>query len=263
MANELPSDTVLDETPARALKFLGAAGYNTTIFAILSKRGYTAATHEQGWQLLLAASGYRKLPTTGAQTPAGREALEALDAWDEPNFRVARAALEGEFPAQADYVFADLSPQIGTGAIVSVTTFLDRRDALAKGRDGTAKEDKAAVKKLSERGITDEVCANLRKLLGDAVAAPAAPKEPAAPAPDADPAAAKNAKVELYRWYSEWNAIAHADIKRRDYLLQLGLATRKTKKKAEGGSSASAAQADEPGAGGVETRGVGGGLVAT
>ena len=232
MANDTPSDTVLDETPQRALKLLGAAGRNVSIFGQLARRGYDAAAHEEGWQLLLAASGYRAPHSTNARplpSPKGVAALQEIDAWDEPNFRVAHAALDRAFPDQSAFLFEDLSAATGAGAVLSVTTFLDRRDVLAKGRKESAKEDRAAVKKLAERGITDDVAAHLRKLLAEAVVGPDAP--PVAPPPPSSAGEARKAKLALHAWYAEWSGIARVEVTRRDYLVQLGLAVRSVKKK--------------------------------
>lgn len=231
-SNTGPSDTVLDETPARALKFMSAVSTNPTIRAILERRGYTDAYHDKGWELLLKASGYKRAPAAPVQSrPEAAAAIAELDQWDEPHFRIARAAL-GEFPDQRDFVFENLDPQTGAGAVVSITTFLDRLDHLENGKDrkATRKIDHAALAKLAERGISDAERTRLRGLLKTAIASP----EPQAQAPKAPPAQnddARAVKLALWTFYSEWSEIAKADIKRRDYLIQLGLAKRKAPKK--------------------------------
>jgi hypothetical protein len=231
MANDTPSDTVLDDTPARALKLLGALSTNRAIRAILAKRGYTQADHERGWQLTLKASGYRRPPPVVLDTPASRDAIAAIDAWDEPNFRVARAALSAEFPKQNAFVFQDLAAQTGVAAVASVTTFLDRLDALEAGKDreATREADLAALAKLATRGIDAAERARLRKLLEIALGPSA--DTPADAVPEIDPAAEENeqreAKLALWRWYTEWREIARADVKRKDHLIQLGMAERK------------------------------------
>jgi hypothetical protein len=122
--------------------------------------------------------------------------------------------------------------------VVSVTTFLDRLDQLekAKERKATRKADHAALAKLEERGIGAAERGRLRGLLKSAMASPEpqaqAPKAPKAPkegaASDGEP---RKAKLALWTFYSEWSEIARADIKRRDYLINLGLAKRKAPKK--------------------------------
>jgi hypothetical protein len=41
----------------------------------------------------------------------------------------------------------------------------------------------------------------------------------------------QRALVDLHAWYKEWSETARALIKRRDFLVRLGLATRKPRKK--------------------------------
>ncbi len=229
-----PSDTVLDEITPRALKFLGALSTNPYIRATLAKRGYTDAHHNNGWTLLLRASGYRKPTGTVRSAPEATSAIATIDAWDEPNFRVARATLAAEFPDQLTFVFQDLEAQDGVGAVVSVTTFLDRLDELESGKDrkATRKVDQAALVRLAERGIDEGERKRLRGLLGVALSSP--PSDDGAPSVAADPKGAgelREAKVALYNFHAEWSEIARADIKRRDYLIQLGMASRKTGKK--------------------------------
>lgn len=227
-----PSDTVLDEAPARALKFLAAMSTNAYVWAALARRGYSDAEHEKGWQLLFKATGYRKPLAPAVDRSEASAAIAEIDAWDEPTFRVSRAALAGPFREQCEYLFQDLEPQTGAGAIVSVTTFLDRLDALDggdKSRAATKKKDHAAVAKLAERGITPEARKGMRKLLATALTAPPelAPEATA----DGNAEARRAAKGELRQWYAEWSEVAKADLRRRDHLILLGLAKRKVKKK--------------------------------
>ncbi len=78
--------------------------------------------------------------------------------------------------------------------------------------------------------------ARLRKLLAVATASPDAadlpPKALADAAKDATKAAEqREARVALWAFCTEWSEVAKADIKRRDHLIQLGLAKRKASKK--------------------------------
>ncbi len=229
--SKLPSDTVLNDTPARALKFMGAVSTNAYIRAVLDKRGYSDAEHERGWTLVLASSGYRgPPPATARSAPEAAAAIVTLDAWDEPNFRVASAALATEFPEQNAFLFQDLEPQTGAGAIVSITTFLDELES-GKDRKATKKIDQAAIAKLASRGITEVERARLRGLLSVALGSPGADAAP--PSVKVDPKAEaeqRAAKLALWAFYAEWSEIARADIKRRDHLIQLGMAKRKVKK---------------------------------
>lgn len=237
---QVPSDTVLDEIPARALKFFGAVSSNLYIRSVLAKRGYDDAIHERGWSLVLQSAGFRR----GAQLVMGRpEAMAAvveLDAWDEPNFRAARGALV-TLPAQRDFLFEDLTAQTGIAAVASVTTFLNRLDELEKGADrkGTRKADQAAVEKLAARGIGPDVRKHLRGLLAQATNSPDSASLEPDEAKEAKLGKQKEeqraAKIELWALFTEWSEIARADITRRDYLIMLGIAKRKkTEKKGKG-----------------------------
>ena len=236
---ELPSDTVLDETPARALKFFGAVSMNGGIRAALEQRGYTEAIHENGWDLVRRASGWRKASATPQQQTEAAKALAEIDKWDEPHFRIARAALVA-MPAQRKFLFEGLEAQQGIAAITSVGTFLDRTDELEKGeeRKKTRKADHAALAKLAERGIDGAERKRLRALLAIATGSPV-PAQPVSPEVKTKAEEQKTeqraAKIELWLLFHEWSEIAKSDISRRDYLIQLGLAKRKVKKPKGGG----------------------------
>lgn len=238
----LPSDSVLDDIPVRALKFFGAVSSNAYIRATLDGRGYSEAIHERGWELVLKASGFRRAASAALARPEAAAAIAELDAWDEPNFRVARAALL-EMPDQLEYVFDGLEPQKGVAAVASITTFLDRLDALqgSKERKATRIVDQAALDKLAERRIGPNERTRLRGLLAIATASPdpgvaaAGKSDPAKEA--AKKAEQREAKIALWMLLTEWSENAKADIQRRDHLIQLGIAKRKVgkTKKAKGG----------------------------
>lgn len=244
----VPSDTVLDGIPARALKFFGAVSTNPHIRAALARRGYSQSIHDEAWALLLKAAGYRRAVEPSPDRPEAVAAIAELDDWDEPNFRVARAALLS-MPEQRDFVFRDLSPARGAAAVVSVRTFLDRLDELENGEDrkATRKADHAALKKLAERRIDQAERSRLRELIAAATALPA--EEAPAPPEDAEKtetlaAEQREAKIKLWALWAEWSEVARAEIKRRDYLIQLGLAKRKTTKKGQAAADEAGAAAD-------------------
>jgi hypothetical protein len=54
---DIPSETVLEETPGRALTFLRGVTKYPQIQALLVPSGYLPEQHGEGWTLLLAASG--------------------------------------------------------------------------------------------------------------------------------------------------------------------------------------------------------------
>ncbi|WP_437595173.1 hypothetical protein [Sorangium sp. So ce1000] len=240
---EGPSRQVLAETPARALKFLSAAGKNKQIRALLRERGYTDEDHKEGWDLLHRASGFGIGEPDEVEDAEVGAAIAELDAWDEPHFRIIRAALERRHPVQEKFVFDNLTPQVGAGAVVSVKTLLDRLDALEKSakRKATRKDDHAALETLAKRGYPKEERSRLRQLVDIASGEGTASEEGDGEATgDAEPVRAVvdsrehvDALRALYAWHREWSETARAVIKRRDFLVRLGLAHRKTKAKSK------------------------------
>ncbi len=231
------SQAQLDETPARALKFLDGARVGPIRMA-LEARGYSDDDHEEGWRLLLKASG--RIPKAPLPTDtATREALSVLDAWDEPTFQIAYVALDRKFPVQRDFVFMNLQAATGAWAIVTVATFLDRLDVLEIGKDraATHEADLKALALLSKRGITKGERTRMRALVE--IAKSSEPGTEPAVQQSYEQAETERQKglIELRGWYEEWAGVAHAVIKRRDYLIRLGLAKRKASKKKGGGEA--------------------------
>lgn len=216
-----PSRSTLERAYDRAPRFLRAIGRYPEISAALAEVGYTAADHDEGWNLLHRVAGYRRdEPVVLAKSP-GADAMAELDAWDEKGFVLARAALERRHPAQADFVFEGLEASTGAEAVLGVRTFLERLTALAEdpARAETRDADAAALATLAERGIDAAERARLAELVR--VASSAAP----AVLPDDDDADV--ALVELYAWYREWSRTARVVIKSRRMLIYLGLANPK------------------------------------
>jgi hypothetical protein len=73
----------------------------------------------------------------------------------------------------------------------------------------------------------------LRQLITTAKSAPDSAPETPQLAPNA--AERLEALKDLRAWYDDWSEVAHAVVKRRDQLIRLGLAQRKTKKKNKSG----------------------------
>ncbi len=243
-----PSDDTLERTPARALTFLRAIATNSGIASQLAVRGYTQHEHQEGWLRLHKAAGYVSLPADAGAAASDQQAQAAvaeLDAWDEPHFAAAEAALERHHPAQRAFVFAGLTPATGAGSILSVSTFLDRVDALEHGEDrkGTRKADHAAVELLASRGITPGERKRLRGLIKIAETASVQPSAgDVVPAPNPAAESHRGDLLALYAWYSDWSTTARSFIKRRDHLVRLGLA----KRKARGASEADSSNASAP-----------------
>lgn len=215
---------VLEATPGRALTLLRAIGTSEAIRRFLEQAGYSDADHREGWDLLHRCSGYQPRRPPRLEDPIIREAIRTLDAWDEDGFRVVRASLTRHFPDQAAFVLADIGPADGAAAVAAVKALLARLDVLELGRKGAEAADHAAISLLERRGIGPAKRAELRALVADAERA-----APPLSRPDAGDAegAYMASLVRLREWYLEWSAISKAVVRRRDYLIRMGLAARR------------------------------------
>ncbi len=245
--SNLPSDSVLDSVAVRAFQFIRAVSCNAGIRATFAQRGYNEEIHQAAWASVLKAAGFRKEAQAGLERPGSAAALAQVDAWDEPTFRVAHAVL-APMPDQQAFVFNGLEAQSGAASVSSVTMFLDRLDELetSKERKATRKEDLAAIAKLAERRIDANERARMRGLLKEAVGF-SDPSVPESPKTAKEREERRQAKIAVWYYYNEWSEIAKQDIKRRDYLIQLGLAKR-SKKNGKGGGKGGGG---EGGAGGA------------
>lgn len=237
---EATSRQILEETPERALALLRGVGTNEAIREILQQNGYSSAEHVLGWTLLHGVSGFVETDDGTAAVSGGdkevRAAIVELDEWDEPGFARIGAALRRLHPEQMAFVFANLEPATGAGAVLSVGTMLDRLDALEEGaeRKASRKADHAALATLDKRGITKAERKRLRQLVEKAQGAPlvTAPKQD--PKTEKDREKYQEDLRALRAWYVDWSETARAVIHRRDYLIRLGLAKPRRAKKDDG-----------------------------
>lgn len=220
----------LEATIGRMLVMVRAIGTVAEIRAIMATVGYDAAVHQEGWDFIHAASGYRQGKALRADTTEIREAIAALDAQDEGLFRIVRATLRRHHPEQAEFVLEGIGPSVGPAAVVGVKKLLTRLDALESGpeRAGTRKADEAALATLAKRGIHQE----RRRALAALVAKAESVSDPvddggAAATADKD---YEQKLVAARAWYEEWSDIARSVITRRDHLIRMGLASRRRRK---------------------------------
>jgi hypothetical protein len=228
-----PTRQTLDEVPNRVLTFLLAVGESFPIRAALGTKGYQEQEHEYAWSRLRKLTSFAPQGTP-ALDRAVRDAATAIDAWDEPNFACIQATLARLHPEQERFVFHDLEPKQGPESLMSVTTLLDRLDALEGSCDRrlTRKADHAALATLAVRGYTRDYLARLRELVKTARQVPA-------PQPLAHDDRTQ-AQLELYAWLNDWSTSARAVIKRRSHLVRLGIGKLRKPAKAALNSSAAA-----------------------
>jgi hypothetical protein len=147
-------DVTLDPTPMRLMMLLREVGTIKEVREVLRPLGYTPAEHARGWTLLHRCSGFSSVES-GDEASVG-SAIAALDAWDEPTFAIAEAALRHRHQAQCAFVFRDLKASRGVAAVVGLHTFLTRLDALESSPERAAmrEADHAALATLAARGVT-------------------------------------------------------------------------------------------------------------
>jgi hypothetical protein len=208
---------------------------NADIRRVMMQAGYTKKEHREGWEHLLYLIGYRQEDPEDVEPvdlPTKQDAAIAeLDAGDGPMFERAWAALDRLHKPQCAYVFDNLKAATGVAAVVSTKTFLDRvaslRDGTAPRRKKTRKEDEAAVATLEERGVVNaKVEAHLRELIEIATGL-----EPPPERVDQSDQEYMEHAVAFHEWLKDWRTTARAVIFRRDSLIRLGLAERRTSAK--------------------------------
>lgn len=252
------SDEILEAAPERATKLLTGIGAVPTIRTLLLQVGMTDDEIAEGRKLLLACLAAPLAPREVKDTEAAaaqRDAVAELDAWDEPNFARYQAALRRHHPAVAEYVFESLSASTGVAAVNGVATFLARVDTIEKHTDPkrqdakTKQDDAKAIKLLAKRGLDAKERARLKGLVHVALGPTSA--LPANLEGEAAGQSRKEALAELRAWYDDWASSAKAVVKKRAYLIRLGLATRKspTKKKKAKPPQRAAAAPEKPASG--------------
>jgi hypothetical protein len=220
------TDETLLSTPERATSFLAAIGAVPEIRTALEQQGgMTDDDIREGCNKLmdcLAAPAPRRQEMDTPEAKKVRGAVVEIDAWDEPNFGRAEAALRRYYSAAADYVFDDLTTSRGVESVRGVATFLTRVKALDEGSDSrraaTRAEDKKAVELLARRGITPDVRKHMQQLVDVALG----PTPSLATREEADDSVRREKPQTLKLWYDDWTATARALIRKRTHLIRRG-----------------------------------------
>jgi hypothetical protein len=194
----------------RLLVFLQGLG-NPEIMRALQPYGFDQATLDQGWTLLRQTSAVRL--GAASEAPLTRAEVQRLDAWENKWFPIAAAVLEHHHPDVKSQVFRNLRQTRRNQVVLSVATFLDRVDGLARGGGN------AVLATLARHGLTGAVLDEARSLLGH-VMQPSFQEPPDASA-EGEPVAA-SACGAMWSYYRLWSAIARSAISDRRLLRQLG-----------------------------------------
>lgn len=236
LAKELYNVTLktLETIPGRSLTFLRGAGTNRVIFAALQRRGYDILTHRQGWELLQKTCTSTVGPIEVEMAPEVAGAVAKADEIDGDLIRIITVVLKHPFPEQLTCVLRDIKPSTGMEAVSNCAQIVRGLNELESGasRTSTRKQDAEALELLAVRGIDAEYRAMLAALVDKATSTPETkPRTPAELA--AEDEAYVRSLGDLWIWYEEWSEIARVEVKRRDRLIQLGLAQRKAPGKEE------------------------------
>jgi hypothetical protein len=206
----------LEETTRRALHMLVALATAPGPYALMCNRGYGPEEHARGWALVQRLVG---MPAEGAvdRSEAARAAAE-LDDMDGDLIELIRSALT-RHPDACDRILAGLEPATGADAVANAALIVERLDAESKTEEGRAALARLAKSKLGAKERADLAAMVAKTKVG---------------AEDAKPSFRDSPEYlellfELRDWYVEWSGIARLTIKRRDYLIRLGLATKRGK----------------------------------
>ncbi len=227
---------VLEEAPTRVTRFLQGLGAVPMIRTLLAGAGMTDEDIAEGRKLLLECLAEPRAAAADLDTNqarAQRAAAAEIDQWDEQGFARYGATLRRDFPSANEYVFGDLKASTGAESVNGVATFLARIDALESGSDpqraAFKKDDAKAVALLARLGLTKAE----RQRAEEARRCRARPIAPLEVLPPPDDDARLRKLGALRGWFDEWAETARAVVKKRAYLIRLGLASRKSAKKDE------------------------------
>ena len=210
------SRETLEDTPGRVTKFLVGLATRPTARTLMAARGLDLAEQKHGWSLLMNV-GSQNISEVVTDDEV-ESAVAELDNWDEPGVRHVAVGLH-RHPEARDMVLKGIEPKVGPEAVTNVALILERLERLESSEDG-----RAALATLAKRGID----ATERKRLAALVKTATAASKPIAPSTNETEEAYIQALLELREWYLEWAEMARLTIKRRDHLIRLGLAERRT-----------------------------------
>lgn len=203
------------------------------VAAALIAHGFSNADLEEGFRLLRRVTRTR-LDVVERIAAAAPGLVTAIDEWENKWFPIADVTLKRHYPAVHAWMFRNLSQTEGPGVLVSVGTFVERWESLARSKDkGGPDEGGAEAKKLLDRrGLTKAVIDEAKDLLTRAGKVEPAAEAEASPLDDEDFA---KAEADLWAWYLEWSAIAQIAIKNRRLLREMGFLRSKSKAKGKAG----------------------------
>ncbi len=205
----------LELTPARALNLITGINQVPSVSAAMLEFGFTKAEGRRGFALIQVAT--EAAVDEGAIDAETASAIAACDAWDEPNFRIIAATLKKWPNLHAQVFEGGLAAVVGTKAVLNVATMLTRLTALEATDEG-----RAALEVLAVRKITPAERRRMDGVVKQASSGRLGQEE------ERTEEKYEQALLELREWFDEWSEIAKVVVRRRDHLIRLGLAERRT-----------------------------------
>lgn len=210
-----PSDWALRDLAARVAKFLYAIATNVSLRGEMQSAGYTPADHAEGLALLLAACEYQTTGYDRAEDAAAKAAEAELVTWASANVGRYRAAVERLHPDHLG-LFAQLEWHTPAEAVLAVDKLLRRLSELPW-------RPPSMVRRLLERrGLTG---AERTRLQGLVEAAQGANVPGGTLERTRDGSVTPEVRA-LYHWYADWVATARAVVRRKDWLVRMGVVRR-------------------------------------
>ena len=216
----------LDATPKRAVQMLDAIAKNRGIRREFVLRGYDTAAQQRAINLIATICTTPEVDVPEVTNNAMAVSVNFVDSRDDEVFAVIDAAWEYNYPEQYAYATKNIGPASGIQSVVNTGVLLKRLDTMYSGaeREATRKQDREALQLLARRGVAPSLRDELAKhvKIVDEL-------QQDEPLPDTSAYELRRveALVELRKWFVEWSGIARVAIKRRDYLISLGLASRR------------------------------------
>lgn len=221
----MPGDWALRELPARVVVFLRAVGTHAPIQGAMRAGGYGARDHEEGARLLAATFPFSAQGLDPAEDDPPRAAARELETWLKTHLPRLRAAVERLHPDSLA-LFHGLDSLDGPETVLGAAQLVERLAALRADS-----QDAAVLETLERRGLGAARRRWLARLVRTAQTA-RVPGNAVTVGGEEDVlgergGGADGAMLELYRWYQDWAATARAMVKRRDWLIRMGLMARK------------------------------------
>jgi hypothetical protein len=205
-----PSDSTLDQVPARALTFLITLAERPPIRALLYEAGFTFDDHEEGWRLLKTVGTFNPDIPAAPSRSAAKAAGDEICTWVATHFRRYEAALLRLHPAWAE-LFPDTDPRYPAACLLAVATLTEQL------RHGEASRDASLQRTLARRGLTQDELTRLTTLVTTAQSATTVATA------EEEREAHVDERIALYHWYRDWAESAKRFVKRRDYRVALGI----------------------------------------